>query len=175
MVRLRQYKSSDAVKIAEWVKDKDAFLKWGGELFGEFPISAETIDEKYRLNNGDCKEPDNFYPWIVFDENGVFGHFIMRYLHGDNKILRFGWVVVDDSIRGKGYGTQMLQVGLKYAFEILGVDVVTIGVFENNELAHKCYKKVGFIDKEIVSKQLWNVIEMEIKKEDWATSCFFEV
>lgn len=175
MVRLRQYKSSDAVKIAEWVKDKDAFLKWGGELFGEFPISAETIDEKYRLNNGDCKEPDNFYPWIVFDENGVFGHFIMRYLHGDNKILRFGLVVVDDSIRGKGYGTQMLQVGLKYAFEILGVDVVTIGVFENNELAHKCYKKVGFIDKEIVSKQLWNVIEMEIKKEDWATSCFFEV
>ena len=99
----------------------------------------------------------------------------MRYLHGDNKILRFGWVVVDDSIRGKGYGTQMLQVGLKYAFEILGVDVVTIGVFENNELAHKCYKKVGFIDKEIVSKQPWNVIEMEIKKEDWATSCFFEV
>ncbi|SFP62975.1 Protein N-acetyltransferase, RimJ/RimL family [Butyrivibrio proteoclasticus] len=172
MVRLRQYKSSDAVKIAEWVKDKDAFLKWGGELFGEFPISAETIDEKYRLNNGDCKEPDNFYPWIAFDENGVFGQFIMRYLHGDNKILRFGWVVVDDSIRGKGYGTQMLQVGLKYAFEILGVDVVTIGVFENNELAHKCYKKVGFIDKEIVSKQPWNVIEMEIKKEDWATSCF---
>ncbi len=35
--------------------------------------------------------------------------------------------------------------------------------------------KVLIIDKEIVSKQPWNVIEMEIKKEDWATSCFFEV
>ena len=68
MVRLRQYKSIDAVKIAEWVKDKDAFLKWGGELFGEFPISADIIDEKYCLNNGDCKEPDNFYPWIAFDD-----------------------------------------------------------------------------------------------------------
>ena len=91
----------------------------------------------------------------------------MRYLNGDNKILRFGWVIVDDSIRGKGYGTQMLQAGLKYAFEILDVDVVTLGVFENNELAHNCYKKVGFRDKEVVSKEPWNVIEMEIKKDDW--------
>lgn len=167
MIRLRQYKSCDAIKIAEWVKDKDVFLKWGGELFGEFPISSDVIDEKYRLNNGDCKEPDNFYPWTAFDENGVCGHFIMRYLNGDNKILRFGWVIVDDSIRGKGYGTQMLQAGLKYAFEILDVDVVTLGVFENNELAHNCYKKVGFRDKEVVSKEPWNVIEMEIKKDDW--------
>ena len=170
MIRLRQYKSCDAIKISEWVKDKDVFLKWGGELFGEFPISSEVIDEKYRLKNGDCKEPDNFYPWTAFDENGVCGHFIMRYLNGDNKILRFGWVIVDDSIRGKGYGTQMLQAGLKYAFEILDVDVVTLGVFENNELAHNCYKKVGFRDKEVVSKEPWNVIEMEIKKEDWIKS-----
>ncbi len=167
MIRLRQYKSCDAAKIAEWVKDKDAFLKWGGELFGAFPVSAETIDEKYRLKNGDCKEPDNFYPWIAFDDNAVIGHFIMRYLNGDNKRLRFGWVVVDDSIRCKGYGTKMLRAGLKYAFEILGVDVVTLGVFENNELAHNCYKKAGFTDRETVKKEPWDVIEMEIRKEDW--------
>ena len=167
MIRLRQYKRCDAVKIAEWVKDEDVFHKWGGDLFGEFPITAEIIDEKYHLNNGGCTEPDNFYPWIAFDENGACGHFIMRYLHGDNRILRFGWVVVDDSVRGKGYGTQMLKIGLKYAFEILGVDVVTLGVFENNEVAHNCYKNVGFVDKEIVNKQPWNVIEMEIRKEEW--------
>jgi len=167
MIRLRQYKSIDAEKIAEWVKDEDAFLKWGGKLFCEYPITAQIIDEKYRLKNGDCKEPDNFYPWMAFDDNGVVGHFIMRYLNGDKKTLRFGWVVVDDSVRGKGYGTQMLSLGLKYAFEILGVDVVTLGVFENNDLAHNCYKKVGFKDREKVKKEPWDVIEMEIGREDF--------
>ena len=55
--------------------------------------------------------------WIAFtDEDGVIGHFIMRYIHGDNKVLRFGWVIVDDSFRGKGYGTSMLRIGLDYAF-----------------------------------------------------------
>jgi RimJ/RimL family protein N-acetyltransferase len=165
MLRLRPYKSCDSGIIEKWIQDKDVFMKWGGERFGEFPISARIIDDKYTLNNGDCAEEDNFYPWIAFDdENGVVGHFIMRYINGDNRILRFGWVVVDDKIRGKGYGTEMLRLGLKYAFEILKADVVTIGVYENNDRAHNCYKKLGFTDKEIVEKEPWNVIEMEIKK-----------
>ncbi len=71
---------------------------------------------------------------------------------------------VDDTRRGKGYGTEMLQIGLQYAFDILGADRVTIGVFENNESAHQCYLKVGFVDKEIVCAEPWNIIEMEIDR-----------
>lgn len=165
MIRLRPYKSCDSEKISEWIKDKDVFLKWGGERFGDYPISAQIIDEKYRLHNGDCEEPDNFYPWIAFDdENGVVGHFIMRYINGDNRILRFGWVIVDDSVRGKGYGTQMLRAGLKYAFEILGVDSVTIGVFATNDIAHNSYIKAGFSDKETVKGEPWDIMEMEAKR-----------
>jgi RimJ/RimL family protein N-acetyltransferase len=168
MLRLRPYKSCDAETIEKWIRDEDVFKKWGGLLFGDFPISAKIIDDMYHLNNGRCEEPDNFYPWVAFDdEDNVVGHFIMRYLHGDRKILRFGWVIVDDKIRGKGCGRQMLSLGLKYAFEILGVDKVTIGVFENNEPAHKCYAEVGFKDKEIVEKDPWNVIEMERHRADY--------
>ena len=107
-------------------------------------------------------------PWIAFDDNNrIIGHFIMRYTGGDNKLLRFGWVIVDNTLRGKGYGKQMLILGLKYAFEILGVERVTIGVFENNQSAYMCYKKVGFIEREIVQGEPWNVIEMEILKTDY--------
>ena len=166
MLRLRQYKEADAEKIAQWVQDKDTFMKWGGELFGEYPINGDIIADVYKDKNGLCKEKDNFYPWIAFDESGAVGHFIMRYLHGDNKILRFGCVIVDDNIRGKGYGTEMLRLGMKYAFEIFGAEKITIGVFENNSRAHACYKKVGFHDTEIVKKSPWNVVEMEILREE---------
>ena len=168
MLRLRPYKGCDAAKIAEWIRDEDVFLKWGGKLFGEYPITAETIDVKYRLQNGGCEESDNFYPWVAIDdENRVVGHFIMRYLHGDRRILRFGWVIVDDSVRGKGYGSEMLRLGLKYAFEIMGAETVTLGAFEGNEIAHNCYKKIGFTDRSIREAEPWNVIEMEIKKADY--------
>ena len=108
-MRLRPYKSCDAVVIEKWIQDKDVFQKWGGERFGAFPISASVIDEKYTRLNGDCIEKDNFYPWIAMDEDGnAVGHFIMRYTNGDNRQWRFGWVIVDDAMRGKGYGKQML-------------------------------------------------------------------
>ena len=164
MLKLRPYKSCDAQAIEKWVQDKDVFTVWGGERFGNYPITAEIIDKKYSSDNGDCAEPDNFYPWTAFDENGVVGHFIMRYINGDKKVIRFGWVVVDSSVRGKGYGTQMLRLGIKYAFEMLGAQKVTIGVFENNAPAHTCYKKVGFADVDVVKDGRWNIIEMEINK-----------
>lgn len=168
-MRLRPYKSCDAETIAKWVQDETVFRKWGGERFGAFPITAQMIDDKYRKNNGDCVEPDNFYPWVAIDDdNAVIGHFIMRYTGGNSKQLRFGWVIVDDSARGKGYGKQMLLLGLQYAFDILGAERITIGVFVNNESAHWCYKKAGFTDRETVASEPWNVIEMEMSKETYS-------
>ena len=46
-MRLRPYKSYDAKKIISWIKDEEVFLKWGGDHFGLYPISAEIIDNKY--------------------------------------------------------------------------------------------------------------------------------
>ena len=165
-MRLRPYKCCDAEIIAKWVQNEDVFHKWGGDRFGRYPIDAGMIDEKYSRNNGDCTEPDNFYPWVVVDDdNTVVGHFIMRYTGGDPKQLRFGWVIIDESVRGRGYGKQMLTLGVKYAFEILGAVKITIGVFENNDLAHRCYRKVGFTDSHVMESEPWNVVEMEITKE----------
>lgn len=166
MLKLRPYKSCDAQAIAKWVQDRDVFVKWGGERFGDHPVSAETIDQKYRQENGDCAEPDNFYPWTAFDGDRIVGHFIMRYINGDKKLLRFGWVVVDSTARGRGYGAEMLRLGLRYAFDFLGAEKVGIGVFKNNAPAHKCYQKVGFADVGVTKDGAWEIIEMEIGKED---------
>ena len=109
MLRLRPYKSCDSKHIADWIKNEETFVKWGGERFGSYPINAKIIDDKYRLNNGDCVEDDNFYPMTAFDDSGVVGHFIMRYINGNNKILRFGWVIVDDTQRGKVTASKCLN------------------------------------------------------------------
>ena len=80
----------------------------------------------------------------AFDESGVVGHLIMRFTDEAKKNLRFGFVIVDDSKRGKGYGKEMLKLASKYAFEILHVDRISLGVFENNPSAIHCYEAAGF-------------------------------
>ena len=71
MLRLRQYKEADAETIAQWIQDKDTFMKWGGELFGEFPINGDIIADVYYTKNVYWMEKDTFYPWIAFDESGA--------------------------------------------------------------------------------------------------------
>ena len=59
------------------MENENVFQKWGGERFGNYPISRDIIDKKYSRDNGDCVEPDNFYPWTAIDDNNrAVGHFI---------------------------------------------------------------------------------------------------
>ena len=42
-MRLRPYKSCDAKKIISGIRDEEVFHKWGGDHFGEYPISAGLL------------------------------------------------------------------------------------------------------------------------------------
>ena len=173
-MRIRPYKPCDAAKIIEWASDKEVFDLWGGNLIGEYPITEDVLNNVYLNENGRCQEADNFYPMTAFDDSGMIGHFIMRYINGNNKVLRFGWVIVDSTKRGKHIGQNMLKLGLKYAFEILKAEKVTIGVFENNTPAYKCYLATGFHKPSEnldfyteVNGEKWKVVELEFTQEDY--------
>ncbi len=168
-LRLRTYKPCDAENIVVWIKDEQALRKWSANKFGDFPITSEDINNKYLKQNGDCIESDNFYPLVAFDDSGVVGHLTLRYTDAEKKIIRFGFIIVDDTKRGKGYGKQMLILATKYAFDIFGAEKITLGVFDNNKPAYFCYKAAGFMENgvemfcELFGEQ-WRSIEMEVKR-----------
>ncbi len=168
-MRLRPYKKCDAKDIITWCRDETAFRKWSADRFELFPITEADMNQKYMEYNGDCMDPDNFYPMTAFDETGIVGHLIMRFTDVKKQVLRFGFVIVDDKKRGRGYGKEMLILAQKYAFEILKVKKVTLGVFENNPSAYYCYRAAGFkevnMEKEEyyeIAGEKWKCIEMEI-------------
>ena len=167
-LRLRPYKACDAKTIVGWIHDEVSLRQWSADRYGSYPVTEEDMNKKYMDCNGDCFNTDDFYPVTAFDESGVVGHLIMRFTDEEKQVLRFGFVIVDDTKRGRGYGKQMLLLAIKYAFEILKVAKITLGVFENNKAAYYCYKAAGF--KEIASEkeeyynilgQKWKCIEME--------------
>lgn len=151
MIRLRPYKPSDAWSLLEWWEgaDKEAFVKWSCNKF-EYPLSIEQLDGYFSLW---CLREDSGWLMTALDERGKpVGHFLMRLADYEAGTIRMGFIVVDPKTRGKGYGKEMMKQALWYAFRILGMKKVTLGVFKNNPQAKACYEAVGFSEATYVAE-----------------------
>ena len=170
MLRLRPYKRCDARSVVRWTGDKSAFYKWSAGRFGEYPLTAGRLNDYY-----DALENDpNHWTMTAFDDSGAVGHLIMRFTDDTQKTLRFGFIIVDPEIRGRGYGRQMLTLAAQYAFTCIRPECITLGVFENNPAARRCYESIGMraVGEEMYTLmgQEWKCIEMELTPESFAAA-----
>ncbi|MBE6813402.1 MAG: GNAT family N-acetyltransferase [Ruminococcaceae bacterium] len=146
-LRLRPYNEKDAETILSWNKDERAFYKWSAGVMGEYPITKEQFGFV-----------NNLMAFTAIDDDEVIGFFTMRRPTASFDELRFGFVIVNPEMRGKGYGKGMLQLGLKFAKDIFGAQKVSLGVFENNESAYYCYKSVGFKNVILENTEIYNIL-----------------
>lgn len=158
MIRLRPYNVNDADKILCWSNDERAFYKWSAGVLGEYPITKEEFGFV-----------NNLMAFAVIDDDKIVGFFTMRRPTESYDELRFGFVIVDPEMRGKGYGKTMLQLGITFAKEIFGAKKISLGVFKNNKAAYHCYKAVGFKDivlekteKCFLLGEEWKCLELEM-------------
>lgn len=163
-MKLRAYIPSDSAVICKWLRTEAELYKWSADRFNKFPLEDNDIDENYtpQLAAG------RFFPLTAVDDSGaVVGHFIIRYpKENDDSRVRFGFVIVDPTLRGRGLGKEMLRLGIGYVKENLTVSTIDLGVFANNDSAYRCYSSLGF--KEYGRRQCqlpigtWECIDMEM-------------
>jgi RimJ/RimL family protein N-acetyltransferase len=114
-------------------------------------------------------EGGNMYPLTAVIDDIIVGHILLRFPSEDKSLIRFGFVIVDDSKRGKGYGKQMLRLAIDYAQQELGAKRITLGVFSTNTSAYECYKSVGFRitgeDSHAIDGEEWKGLEMELERK----------
>ena len=168
MIQLRPYEPRDADTIISWIGDEVAVRKWCADRYETYPITGDDMNRQYNT-----ADHDRFFPMTAYDENGIVGHLILRYTDEEKHILRFGFIIIDGKKRGRGVGRQMLISAIRYAFECLGAEKITLGVFENNSSAYRCYRSVGFREIETDKAEYyhfydeeWKCLEMEL----WRTS-----
>ncbi|WP_394219615.1 GNAT family N-acetyltransferase [Halobacillus trueperi] len=98
------------------------------------------------------------------------GHLSIGRIDEDKKQGRIGKVIVSPEYRGKGYGRHMIQLISTYAFQHLELETVTLGVFDFNTGAIRCYENAGFtIDRYFKNHrpfedEWWSLYEMSLNK-----------
>ena len=108
----------------------------------------------------------------MLNGNNIVGYITLRTPADDSSEQRLGFVIVDDSKRGQGFGKTLVSMAVKYAFETLGATKVSLGVFENNPAARRCYERLGLTatgkyEVYHLMGEDWNFHEMEISREKW--------
>ena len=145
--------------MQNWVADEREHALWCANLI-PYPMTAKKLQdvlEKDAHDWGGCA-------YVATEDDGkLVGFFVMAVDVSNNSgYLKF--VIVDNKLRGNGYGTQMIKLMLKYAFDIAGVSSVQLNVFDTNDKAKKCYSNIGFIEDSIVKNAF------TYKEESWGRS-----
>lgn len=173
MIRLEKFERSDFQQLIEWINSEALLINWCGFLF-RFPLSVESL-EWYIEGSNNLKTSDAFIYKAIDEETGLsIGHISLGSISRKNKSARISRVLVGNtSEHKKGTCRQMANEILKIGFGPLQLHRISLGVYDDNIAAIKCYEKSGFVTEGIIRDVLLyngtyrSMIEMSILDNEW--------
>lgn len=140
MFFLREYKSEDAELIVKWLDSESTFFNWSRDEINKYPISVSDIQDFF----GKKIDEGGFFAYTVLEDDTIpVGFLSMMHLGGNMCDVRFGHVLLDDSMRGQGLSKKLISAALDFAFEVLLADRISVAVIDTNECAKSLYNSVG--------------------------------
>lgn len=139
--------------------------QWCADRYERYPVTPDDINSYHQQ----YIDGHNSIALTLVDGEEIVGYITLRIPAVDTTERRLGFVIVDDSKRGRGLGKSLVSMAVDYAFRKLEATKVSLGVFENNSAAIRCYESVGF--RRVIRQETecyeclgetWNCIEMEI-------------
>ncbi|WP_407334083.1 GNAT family N-acetyltransferase [Enterovibrio sp. 27052020O] len=128
------FEVADALKLCGWISNaKDNYL-WGGPAF-DFPLTVEQI-------TAHLAKPE-VRPFLFLHQGEAAGYIeLYRVSSSEYRLCRV--LIASENSRGKGWGKGMISLALSVAFEDPKITIVSLAVFEHNQIAIGCYRALGF-------------------------------
>lgn len=174
MVKLEYFNKADFQQLIDWVSDEHLQTNWAGSLFS-YPLNEDDLNWYIRDTNHD-KDPEAFIYKAVDSKSGkTIGHVSLGSISQKNKSARISRVLVGNTAeRGRGYCTGMINAILKIGFEEMNLHRISLGVYDFNISAIRCYEKCGFVKEGVMRDVLlyekdvyWSLVEMSILENEW--------
>jgi len=144
-VRLRALETRDLDAIWAAYQDLDLQLTTDGDAPPLSDVETRTFWEDIIAHPGVELRYFAIEPLPGDAQAGVFvGACSLQHIDLRNRHAELGIWLAGRDYRGLGYGTDAVQVLLRYAFEVVRLDKVYLGVYDFNEGGIRSYERVGF-------------------------------
>jgi len=159
------------------IDDASIYVKWlsnpniSDKLHSTKRVFNELNEKEFlnkRLLNGDY-----IFSIIRKSDDKLIGTISLNEIDNVDRTATIGIFIGDSDNHNKGYGSDALRAILNYGFGVLNLNNIDLKVFDFNERAINCYKKVGFKEygrrhkAYYVNNEYHDVISMEILKDDF--------
>jgi RimJ/RimL family protein N-acetyltransferase len=173
MIRLEYFTEKDFDQLIRWIDTEELLTNWAGSLF-RFPLTEESL-QWYIADTNDPATSDAFvYKAVDIATGETVGHISLGGFSRKNRSARISRVLVPGSAKGKGICPQMIRAVCRFGFEELQLHRISLGVYDFNGSALRCYEKAGFV-KEGVQRDIllyegkfWSLVEMSMLESEWA-------
>jgi RimJ/RimL family protein N-acetyltransferase len=175
LVRFAAPQRSEIDKIVAWWGDSEYL---GNLMIGM--IMPQTVEEAQRWFDQRVNAEHNWFQppnpnWQIrtLANDNLIGFFALNEVDWKNMSC---WVAIgigDRAYWSRGYGTDAMRIGLRYAFLEMGLNRVQLMVFAFNERAIGSYKKVGFQIEGIRRQAIYrdgkfnDVVHMSMLRPEW--------
>lgn len=147
-IKLRAIEESDLNKIYEW-----RFSYENYDYFYEYPIVNK---EQNKLWFESTLKNHNEVNFAVESSGQLIGIVSLINIDYRNRKAEMGRVLLGEtSFRGKGFGNEMINLLLEYAYKHLNLRKIYCEVFEKNTKALDLYKSLGFIQEGILKEHIF--------------------
>ena len=162
-MKLRPTTAADLEQVLGWLGDERDLAIWSGPTF-TWPVTM--VDVQRQL---DSAESSLWLRSAVDDAGRLVG--MARVRTESPESGRYGWVILDPALRGRGLGAELVHRTLAAATDELRLPLLTLWVMTQNLAARRMYQREGFVASGrrvtmTVAGESWQAVELTRQRAD---------
>ncbi|GGF26072.1 GNAT family N-acetyltransferase [Hymenobacter cavernae] len=173
MIILEPFTKADFPQLISWIDNERLLKEWSGGLFS-FPLTEDSLNW-YIEDTNDLENSEVFvYKAVDTNTGETVGHISLGSISRYHKAGRITRVLVGNTAaRGQGYGQAMVKAILSVGFRDLGLHRISLGVYDFNHSAIRCYERAGLHRegtlRDVVryDDKYWSLVEMSMLRHEW--------
>jgi RimJ/RimL family protein N-acetyltransferase len=139
------------------------------------PLSIAQMKKKYEAIEKEVDESKRLFYFTIRgrEDDRLLGFVRIEGIEWTHGIASLRLAIGDPMERGKGYGSEALQLMLRFAFSELNLYRLSAVVSEDNPAALKFFKRFGFVEEVRRRKalmrdgQVWDSIHLGLLRDEW--------
>jgi RimJ/RimL family protein N-acetyltransferase len=129
--------------------DAEAWARWDTDLEVAIPMGSEahsvySEEKESEILRDIIAKQMPVFNIVTCDGDTLIGRCLLMHIDSVDRTAELGMVIGEKDHWSSGFGLEATRLLLDYAFNLLNLNSVMLGVFSFNKRAIRCYEKAGF-------------------------------